>query len=132
MSTLYWELGVLATEPACKSQLSFRCCLARFPLYSMCRHFCESCSYRASEVAAPEAALSLLLARLSPARNVPLSTAVLPRGRAAPHLPSLFSGLSGQWLFAGQCLSVLFRPGYLCCFMTPKHQVCEICIFSHQ
>ena len=33
----------------------------------MCRHFCESCSYRASEVAAPEAALSLLLARLSPA-----------------------------------------------------------------
>ena len=49
MSTLYWELGVLATEPASKSQLSFDAGLARFPLDSLCRHFCESSSYKASE-----------------------------------------------------------------------------------
>lgn len=68
-----------------------------------------------------------------PARNAPsLSTASCLRvvRLRTPALSLLFSGLSGQWLFAGQCLSVLFRPGHLCCFVTLKHQVCEICISS--
>lgn len=71
--------------------------------------------------------------RLSPllVRNVPPSTTtVLPWGHVAQSSLSLFRGLSWWWPFAGgQHFCLQFRLDYLCCFVTPKHQVCEVCVF---